>query len=295
MPLLRPVQVVVLVVSVVALGLAIWAGSILQLRRAILAELQPVTLSNCTLTRVGSANDGGYLMCAQLPARVDAAYSYGVGKNDDWGCEVSRTYGVPVHQYDCFNPARPTCEGGTFVFHDECVGDRAERIDGRMFDTLESQIARNGDRGRELLVKIDIEAAEWDALLATPDDVLASIPQLAMELHGYSDRKILTVIRKLKQHFYVVNLHCNNWSCTRRAWPMKAWATRCSSSTRTSASSIAPRRCRRVSARSMLPTLHNSRSADRRAVNFESLERQHRFEQNVRAVGAVVPTGELAR
>src|SRR5207244_13646372 len=55
---------------------------------------------------------------------LDVAYSYGVGRNDDWGCELSRRYHVPVHQYDCFDPARPTCNGGTFVFHNECVGDR---------------------------------------------------------------------------------------------------------------------------------------------------------------------------
>jgi hypothetical protein len=213
-----------LIATLVVLGGVVWGASVLLLRRAIVAELQPVALKNCSFERVGSANDGGYLMCANLPSRIDAAYSYGVGKNDDWGCQVSRQYGVPVHQYDCFNPARPTCAGGTFVFHDECVGDRAERVEARAFDTLESQIRRNGDAGKTLLMKIDIEAAEWDALLATPDHVLAGIPQLAMELHGYNDRKILDVLRKLKRHFHLVNLHYNNWACTRRAWPMKGWA-----------------------------------------------------------------------
>jgi hypothetical protein len=77
-----------------------------KLREAILAELQPVALKNCTLKRFGSANDGGYLMCENLVEPLDAGYSYGVGRNDDWGCEVSRRYHVPVHQYDCFDPAR---------------------------------------------------------------------------------------------------------------------------------------------------------------------------------------------
>ncbi len=213
-----------IVASIILIGTTLWLGRALYLRWQIAAELQPVTLKNCVLTRVGSANDGGYLMCQNLPERIDAAYSYGVGKNDDWGCDVSRHYGVPVHQYDCFNPARPTCEGGTFIFHNECVGDAAEQVDARVFDTLENHIARNGDTGRTVLMKIDIEAAEWDALLATPDAVLAAIPQLAMELHGYDDPKILTALRKLKEHFHVVNLHYNNWSCRARAWPMKAWA-----------------------------------------------------------------------
>jgi len=34
-----------------------------RLREAILAELQPVALKNCTFKRFGSANDGGYVMC----------------------------------------------------------------------------------------------------------------------------------------------------------------------------------------------------------------------------------------
>ena len=195
-----------------------------RLREAILAELQPVALKNCTFKRFGSANDGGYLMCENLIEPLDAAYSYGVGTNDDWGCEVSRRYHVPVHQYDCFDPARPICNGGTFVFHDECVGDRTGHGNSRFFDTLENQIRKNGDTGRHVIIKMDIEGAEWDTLLAAPEELLASIPQITMEMHGYNDPKILEVIRKLKRHFYLVNLHFNNWSCTSKAAPLPAWA-----------------------------------------------------------------------
>ena len=195
-----------------------------KLREAILAELEPVVLKNCTLKRFGSANDGGYLMCENLIEPLDAAYSYGVGTNDDWGCEVSRRYQVPVHQYDCFDPARPTCDGGKFIFHNECVGDRTENRKSRSFDTLKNQIRRNGDIGRRVLIKMDIEGAEWDSLLATPDELLASISQLAIEMHGFNDPKILEVLRKLKRNFYLVNLHFNNWSCTSRAAPLPAWA-----------------------------------------------------------------------
>jgi hypothetical protein len=195
-----------------------------RLREAILAELQPVSLKNCTFKRFGSANDGGYLMCENLIEPLDAAYSYGVGPNDDWGCEVSRRYHVPVQQYDCFDPARPTCSGGTFVFHNECVGDRTGHRESRFFDTLENQIRKNGDTGRRLIIKMDIEGAEWDSLLGASDELLASIPQITMEMHGYNDPKILEVIRKLKRHFYLVNLHFNNWSCTSKAAPLPAWA-----------------------------------------------------------------------
>ena len=195
-----------------------------ELREAILAELQPVALKNCSFKRFGSANDGGYLMCENLIEPLDTAYSYGVGTNDDWGCDVSRRYHVPVHEYDCFDPARPSCNGGAFIFHNECVGDRTEHRKSRFFDTLENQIRKNGDSGRRLIIKMDIEGAEWDSLLAAPDELLASIPQIAMELHGFDDPKIVEVLRKLKRNFYLVNLHFNNWSCTRKAAPLPAWA-----------------------------------------------------------------------
>lgn len=195
-----------------------------RLRETILAELQPVALKNCALKRFGSANDGGYLMCENLIEPIDAAYSYGVGSNDDWGCEVSRRYHVPVHEYDCFDPARPLCNGGTLVFHNECVGDRTSSRASRFFDTLENQIRKNGQTAERVIIKMDIEGAEWDALLATPDELLASIPQISMEMHGYDDPKIVEVLRKLRRHFYLVNLHFNNWSCTTKAAPLPAWA-----------------------------------------------------------------------
>lgn len=176
------------------------------------------------MKRYGSSNDGGYLMCENLAAGVGAAYSYGISTEDNWGCDVSTQFDVPVHQYDCFTPHRPACEGGRFVFHDECVGPRAETIDGQPFDSIPSQIARNGDTGKRLLVKIDVEGAEWDALMATPDEVLDRIVQMPMELHGTDEQKFVDIVRRLKRQFHLVNLHFNNWACTPDTAPIPAYA-----------------------------------------------------------------------
>jgi hypothetical protein len=193
-------------------------------REALLDELKTVTLKNCALQRYGSANDGGYLMCENLTDGVQSAYSYGIDSEDNWGCDVSMQLNVAVHQYDCFTPHRPACTGGRFVFHDECVGIRSETIDGQPFDTFASQIARNGDAGKNLLMKVDIEGAEWDSLLATPDEVLDKIVQMPMELHGADSVKFLEVVRRVKRQFHLVNLHFNNHSCTADTAPLPAWA-----------------------------------------------------------------------
>ena len=101
-------------------------------------------------------------------------------------------------------------------FTTNASADHTGYRESRFFDTLENQIRKNGDTGRRLIIKMDIEGGEWDSLLAAPDELLASIPQIAMEMHGFDDPKIVEVLRKLKRNFYLVNLHFNNWSCTPR-------------------------------------------------------------------------------
>ena len=62
------------------------------------------------------------------------------------------------------------CDGGRFIFHEQCVGAIAGTDEGLSFDTLANQVKRNGDSGESILLKMDIEGAEWDSLLATSDE-----------------------------------------------------------------------------------------------------------------------------
>lgn len=235
----RPLAITAGVLLVVGIGLVIHnqvrvarkrAASVLtaearvKLREQLADELRPVTLGNCTLARIGGPNDGGYLMCANLLTGLESAYSYGIGGEDEWGCAVSRAHKVPVHQYDCFQLPDASCAGAIVRPNAECVGPAPGRIDGRPFDTLANQIARNGDRGRRLVVKMDIEGAEWDTILATPDELLAAIDQMPMELHGVDDPRVLAGLRKLKTHFHLVAVHFNNIACTAEAHPLPSIA-----------------------------------------------------------------------
>ena len=196
-----------------------------QVRRSLLNELQPVRLANCDLQRFGEANDGGYLLCGNLLQGVQSGYSYGISGYDGWGCEISRRLKVPVHQYDCFDLTRPVCEGGRTTFHAECVaGSPSVDKDRRVFDTPEHQFAKNGDGGKHLVMKIDVEGAEWDTFLATPDSVLDQIDQLAVEFHGSGEERFLDAVARLKRLFYVANLHFNNYSCVDNAAPFPSWA-----------------------------------------------------------------------
>jgi hypothetical protein len=191
-----------------------------ELRTQLLAELQPVALSNCKLERFGSQNDGGYIMCGDLVEGVQAAYSYGIEHEDNWGCQLARQTKLPIHQYDCFTADRPTCDGGVFDFHSECIGPKAETIEGRPYDTLAAQIEKNGDKGKRLIIKMDVEGAEWDSIMATSDEVLANVDQFVFEMHGVNEQKFIDVVKKLKKTFHIVWLHYNNYECTKKARPM---------------------------------------------------------------------------
>jgi hypothetical protein len=196
-----------------------------RVRETLFAELQPVLLKNCVVKRFGESHDGGYLLCANLLGGVRSGYSYGISGYDGWGCDVSRTLRVPVHQYDCFNLQEPVCAGGRTTFHGECVaGERSTDAGGRVFETPEHQFARNGDATNHLVMKIDVEGAEWDTFLKTPDSVVERIDQLAVEFHGVDKPRYIEAVKKLKRIFYVANLHFNNYSCSTRLAPFPAWA-----------------------------------------------------------------------
>jgi hypothetical protein len=193
-------------------------------RRSLFELLRPVALRGCTLDRFGEPHDGGYLMCANLLTGVQSGYSYGISGYDQWGCDISTKLGIRVHQYDCFDTTRPACSQGDTVFHAECVSDTPGTDQGRTFDTIENQLAKNGDAGKRIVLKIDVEGAEWDSLARVSDDQLRRIDQLAVEFHGVDRAKYVSVVSRLKRFFDVAHLHFNNWSCQDGLDPFPAWA-----------------------------------------------------------------------
>jgi hypothetical protein len=189
-------------------------------RNRLWREITPTHLTNCKAKRFGTENDGGYVMCANLMKEGSGLYSYGIDARDEWGCQLSQSLKAPVHQYDCFNLNRPPCGGGQPVFHEECVGEKRQTIEGRVFDSVEAQIRANGDSGKPIILKMDVEGAEWTSLSALPDETLARIDQLLVEFHGTEVPQALPLFRKLKRHFHIANVHFNNSTCVshREVW-----------------------------------------------------------------------------
>lgn len=210
--LLLRAATLLLLVLLVAAGVQYWRTR--QVREALYGALAPIEIANCQLRRFGNSNDGGYLFCGNLLDAAQSAYSYGINGEDAWGCDVAAPRNIPLHQYDCFNTTEPSCPGGfTPRFHAECIGPERASIDGRPFDTFANQIAANGDAGKRLVVKMDVEGSEWKSLATAPDHVLNAIEQMAVEFHEVEDPSFLETAARLNEFFVVANLHINNYSC----------------------------------------------------------------------------------
>lgn len=194
------------------------------IREALFKELQAVPLTPCKLERFGETGDGGYLLCSNLLDQVKAGYSYGISGYDGWGCDVATRRQVPVHQYDCFNTTVPVCKTGRTIFHPECVGGTARTEDGRPFDTILGQLGKNGDAAHHVVMKMDVEGAEWESLPAVTDEALQLVDQLVIEMHGVKEQKYVDVVKRLTQFFYVANVHVNNYSCEPGHEPFGGWA-----------------------------------------------------------------------
>ena len=99
-----------------------------------------------------------------------------------------------------------------------------EREELARFRHAHAAVARVGDAGRRLVMKMDVEGAEWESLLATPDEVLQQIDQLAIEFHGVDEEQFVRVVSKLRRFFHVAHLHFNNYACKPDIKPFPAWA-----------------------------------------------------------------------
>ncbi len=166
--------------------------------------------------RIGRLNDGGYAMINDFRENM-SAYSFGISDDMSWDIHLHDISGMRVHMYDHTIPCAPT-------FHHGCDFYRIGLgvADDREHDLLSllSVLKENGDMDNRngLIMKMDIEGAEWRVLEGMPETVLQLFRQMVFEFHGMikqdndEDDIRLRVLRKLNTTHQVVWVHGNN--CT---------------------------------------------------------------------------------
>jgi len=176
-----------------------------------LLEVQAVT---CGKVRVGGANDGGYVMADAFRLST-VAYSIGVGPQVIWDADMADR-GMTIHQYDHTVPGLPQ-QHSNFRFNP--VGIGTDLTDPQLI-TLEEMLRRNGHLEQtNMLLKIDVEGAEWDVFDALSHHLLARFDQIVVEFHGleylgvrtFLDRAV-RVFRTLTSYHEAIHIHANNYS-----------------------------------------------------------------------------------
>jgi len=123
-------------------------------------------------------------------------------------------YGINSHQAD-FSVGGPPHGFSPLSFTKKYIG----AYDDDVYMTMESWVTRQWeyDLGRDLILQMDIEGAEYSSLLATPDRILKRFRIIVLEMHGLQDwaqssfyEIASSLINKLSQSFIVVHNHPNN-------------------------------------------------------------------------------------
>jgi len=170
--------------------------------------------------RYGESNDGGYVMCdddMQL-GQLKAAYSYGINGFDGWANAISEKFRIPVFEYDCTNPKQPSkCPSCDLRFNLECISSNSAKPQGK-YGTLSQHFQRNGHQGAaeaSLLLKIDVEGAEWPVFAEEPPENLKKFREIIVEYHNLDQVAqhplfLRAVSNVLRAGFVVEHIHGNN-------------------------------------------------------------------------------------
>ena len=162
------------------------------------------------LIRVGREYDGGYIMLDDLPGGI--AYSFGISDDVSWDKDMA-SRGYDVFMYDHTIDGLPE-ENARFHWSKLGIADGVS-LDERL-KTLEELISMNHhENERDMILKMDVEGAEWGFLESVKPETLAQFSQILFEFHGMNKTgicgKIPGIIQKISQTHKLIHLHGQNW------------------------------------------------------------------------------------
>lgn len=183
----------------------------------IRAAIQLLVAVGCgpELIRVGGSGDGAYLL-PDLLTGVEACFSPGVSTQTAFETELAERFGIPSYLCDAsVEASQLTLLEGMHTFSRRWLGS----FDGGDTLSLDGWVsASDHAEASSLLLQMDIEGAEYNALLACSDSLLSRFRIAVIEFHmlpalasaRFLQMHFLPVLRKLHLHFDVVHAHANN-------------------------------------------------------------------------------------
>ena len=158
--------------------------------------------------RIGRNYDGGYLLIDDFHAKK-IAYSFGISSDTSFDNDMVNR-GFEVYMYDHTIEPPTSLRKGMHFFRTG-IGYEGEKNT----ETLERLVEKNNHSKLDsMILKMDVEGAEWDFLRHVDPDLLSKFDQVVLELHWLlnfeASETILSCLEKLNQTHQVVHVHANN-------------------------------------------------------------------------------------
>ncbi|MBQ7543398.1 MAG: FkbM family methyltransferase [Synergistaceae bacterium] len=163
-----------------------------------------------SLVRLGREHDGGYILLDDF-APGGTAYSFGISTDVSWDKDMAGR-GYDVFMYDHTIDGLPE-ENPRFHWSKLGIADGIVQDD--RLKTLDELIRTNHHEDkRNMILKMDVEGAEWGFLERVNPDTLRQFGQMTFEFHNVTDHPnpelVLEVFRKINRTHQLVHIHANN-------------------------------------------------------------------------------------
>lgn len=185
-----------------------------QLKNCLKVELPPWGQA---LIRLGQAYDGGYVLADDFTSDMHV-YSFGIANDVSFELDLAKR-GLQIYLHDHTISQLPE-EHENFCFRKLGISHIDELHNQKL--SLETLLAMNQDlENDQLILKMDVEGAEWDFLANVPAQILSRFRQITFELHRLTDirqsGRILGGLEKLNMTHQLVWIHANNFGHIERA------------------------------------------------------------------------------
>ncbi len=163
--------------------------------------------------RIGPNTDGGYIF-ADCISSTQVVISYEIGTEYRFDAEMAGR-GHDVYMFDhTIEPLK--FENTKLHFFQEGVAGRTD-VSQNLF-AIKDHLRRHQINGDRLILKMDVEGAEFDALESIPDETLHRFEQIILEVHWLNNledsdfrARFCRIFQKLNRIFTLFHVHANNW------------------------------------------------------------------------------------
>lgn len=149
--------------------------------------------------RVGGGSDGGYVM-ADLPC--DLCLSY--GSNDEISFEngLFNRYGAKSVTFDHTISGITDCPDWITFVKEGIAPKKTSDC-----DTLEAHIKKYSSD--HMVLKMDVEGAEWSSLGVVSEEALRKFEQIVIEFHIFGHGNEYPALSALAKNFHIIHMHAN--------------------------------------------------------------------------------------